>query len=306
MITDPQVLAFIAATEAAYPPEANGASAAENRRHYDAMCAVFRAPRPPGLVVEDRRLGGVPCRLYGAPTPVAVLYLHGGGYVVGGLESHDDLCAEIADATGLQVIAVDYRLAPEHRWPAQIEDVEAVWHALDRPAVVVGDSAGAALAAGLCLGLRGARQPLGQVLVYPGLGGDRAAPSYTENAEAPLLRTVDLDSYAQALHGDAPVTDPRAAPLRAPDVSGLAPAFVVSADVDPLRDDAPAWVARLRTAGVAAQWRNEPELPHGYLRARRSSDRVRRSVQAILVAIAAFAMRGDAPDTPPAGPPMAR
>lgn len=306
MITDPQVLAFIAATEAAYPPEANGASAAENRRYYDAMCAQFRAPRPPGLAVADRALGGVPCRVYGAETAVAVLYIHGGGYVVGGLESHDDVAAEIAEATGLQLIAVDYRLAPEHRWPAQIDDVLAVWQALERPAVVVGDSAGAALAAGLCLALQGARQPLGQVLIYPGLGGDRSAPSYTENAEAPLLRTVDLGAYHSALHGPGPVTDPRAAPLTAPDLTGLAPAFVVSADVDPLRDDAPAWVARLRAAGVAADWRNEPELPHGYLRARRSVDRARRSFQAILVAIAGLAARGSAGLSPPGNPPEAR
>ena len=289
MITDPQVLAFIARTEAAYPPEANGASAAVNRRYYDAMCAEFRAPRPEGLLVEDRVLGGVSCRIYGAPTAVTVLYIHGGGYVVGGLDSHDDVCAEIADATGLQVVAVDYRLAPEHRWPAQIDDVEAVWHALSRPAVVVGDSAGAHLAAALCLTLRGAAQPLGQVLIYPGLGGERTAPSYSENAEAPLLRTADLDTYHVALHGAAPLADPRARPLTAPDLSGLAPAFVVSADVDPLRDDAPAYVARLQAAGVAAIWRNEPQLPHGYLRARATSDRARRSFQAILVAIAQFA-----------------
>lgn len=289
MITDPQVLAFIAETEAAYPPEANSADAAGNRRFYDAMCDRFRAPRPAGLAVTDRRLGGVPCRIYGTATPVAVLYVHGGGYVVGGLDSHDDVCAEIADATGLQVVAVDYRLAPEHRWPAQIDDVNAVWQALDRPAVAVGDSAGAALVAGLCLGLRGLRQPLGQVLIYPGLGGDRSAPSYTDNAEAPLLRRSDLDGYRAALHGDGPVADIRARPLAAPDLSGLAPAFVVSADVDPLRDDAPAYVARLRAAGIVADWRNEPELPHGYLRARRGSDRARRSFQAILSAITRFA-----------------
>lgn len=289
MITDPQILDFIARTEATYPAEANGASAADNRRYYDAMCAVFRGPRPPDLPVEDRPLGGVPCRIYGAETAVAVLYIHGGGFVVGGLESHDDVCAEIADATGLQVVAVDYRLAPEHRWPAQIRDVEAVWQALDRPAVVAGDSAGGNLAAALCLSRQGHRQPLGQVLVYPSLGGDRSAPSYSVNAEAPMLRTVDLDSYKVALHGEGPVTDPLAAPLTASSFVGLAPAFVVSADVDPLRDDSPAYVARLRQAGVAADWRNEPELPHGYLRARRESDRARRSFQAILAATTRFA-----------------
>lgn len=291
MISDPQVLGFIARTEAAYPPEANGASAADNRRFYDAMCAVFRGPRPPGLVVGDRRIGGVPCRVYGADSAVSVVYVHGGGFVVGGLDSHDDVCAEIADATGLQVIAIDYRLAPEHRWPAQIQDVQAVWDALDRPAVIAGDSAGGMLSAALCLSRRGQRQPLGQVLIYPGLGGDGSAPSYRENAGAPLLRTEDLATYHAALHGDGPV-DPLALPLQVEDLAGVAPAFVVSADVDPLRDDARDYVQRLRAAGVAADWRNEPELPHGYLRARRESDRARRSFQAILSAIMRFAVRG--------------
>lgn len=81
--------------------------------------------------------------------------------MVGGLDSHDDVCAEIADATGLQVVAVDYRLAPEHRWSAHIEDVVAVWNAIDRPGVVAGDSAGAALAAGLCLDRHGGDQHRG-------------------------------------------------------------------------------------------------------------------------------------------------
>lgn len=287
MIRDPQVLDFIAATEAAYPPEVNGASAADNRRYYDAMCAVFRAPRPEGLAVTDRLIGGVSCRVYGAETAVGVLYLHGGGHVVGGLDSHDDICAELADATGLQVVAVDYRLAPEHRWPAALDDVRTVWDALDRPGIVAGDSAGGGLAAGLCLS-RPARMPLAQVLVYPALGGDGGAPSYRDNADAPLLRTADLDAYRRALHGDG-LPDDLAAPLQARDLSGLPPALIVTADVDPLRDDGRDYAARLRAVGVAAEWRNEPELPHGYLRARRSSDRARRSFQAIIAAIAAFA-----------------
>lgn len=293
MITDPQVLDFINKTQAAYPDETNGASVAENRRHYDTMCAIFRAPRREGLPVEDREVGAVPCRIYGEPSPVSVIYVHGGGFVIGGLESHDDVCAEIADATGLQVVAVDYRLAPEHRWPAQIRDVEAVWHALDRPAVVTGDSAGGMLAASLCLSQQGRRQPLGQVLIYPGLGGDGSAASYRDNAEAPLLRTADLNEYQNALHGEGPVTDPLAHPLRAKDLSGLAPAFIVSADIDPLRDDSSDYASRLEQAGVPVRLRNEPELPHGYLRARRQSDRARRSFQAIIAAITGFANSGN-------------
>ncbi|KAJ33461.1 lipase, partial [Agrobacterium tumefaciens] len=250
MISDPQVLAFIRKTEASYPAQANTASAVENRAYYDAMCANFRAPRPENVVVVDREIGGVPCRIYGLASPVCVLYLHGGGFVVGGLDSHDDVCAEIADATSLQTISVDYRLAPEHLWPAQINDVEAVWRALDRPVVVVGDSAGGLLAAALCLSQKSRRQPLGQVLIYPGLGGDGDAASYRDNAEAPLLRASDVIVYRDLLFGGASPRDPIARPLKAPDLSGLAPAFIVTADVDPLRDDGADYAERLSAAGV--------------------------------------------------------
>lgn len=291
MITDPQVLDFIAATEAAYPPEANGASAAENRRFYDAMCAIFRAERPEGLTVEDRAVAGVPCRFYGPQTPVLVLYLHGGGFVVGGLDSHDDICAEIADATGLQVVAVDYPLAPEHRFPAQIDATIAVWTALARPGIVMGDSAGGTLAAALCLAMRGGHMPLGEILIYPGLGGDGSAPSYSENANAPLLTTADLQGYVDMLHDGDTATDPLAAPLLAADLSGLPPGLIVTADVDPLRDDGRDYAARLAEAGVPSLWRNEAQLPHGFLRARRQSDRARRSFAAIIAAVARMAAR---------------
>lgn len=289
MIDDPQVLAFIGKTEASYPAEANTASAAENRVYYEAMCANFRISRPDEMRVEDRAIGNVVCRIYGFPSAVCILYIHGGGFVVGGLESHDDVCAEIADATGLQLISVNYRLAPEHLWPAQIDDVKAVWCALDRQAVVVGDSAGGMLAAALCLSQKGRRQPLGQVLIYPGLGGDGSAASYLENAQAPLLRTSDVMGYRNTLFGGATVTDPVAQPLKAPDLSALAPAFIVTADVDPLRDDGWAYAQRLSAAGVPVTWRNERQLPHGFLRARGMSDRARRSFQAVIVAISRFA-----------------
>lgn len=290
MISDPQVLAFIRKTEDSYPAQANTADAAENRILYDAMCANFRAPRPEKVIVVDREIGGVACRIYGLASPVCVLYLHGGGFVVGGLDSHDDVCAEIADATGLQTVSVDYRLAPEHLWPAQINDVEAVWRALDRPVVVVGDSAGGLLAAALCLSQKGNRQPLGQVLIYPGLGGDGDTASYRENAEAPLLRASDVIVYKDLLFGGTPPTDPVARPLKAPDLSDLAPAFIVTADVDPLRDDGSAYAGRLAAAGVPVTWRNEPQLPHGFLRARGMSDRARRSFQAIIAEVRRFSL----------------
>ena len=276
-VTDPEVLAFIARTEAAYPAEANLAAAAENRRYYDAMCALFRAPRPAGVTVTDTVIAGVASRRY-MPAPEAaerpfMLYSHGGGYMLGSLDSHDDICAEIAARGGLEVVATDYRLAPEHIYPAQLDDVSAVWLALTasgRPGLVAGDSAGGNLSAALCLRMRrlGAAMPIGQALVYPSLGGDKTAPSYSENAEAPLLRTSDLTHYALSYTGGDPSAhagDPELSPLRATDFSGLPPALVVTADVDPLRDDGPAYVAALRGAGVEAQWRNElttrPRLP---------------------------------------------
>lgn len=297
-IDDPEVLAFIARTEAAYPPEANTASAADNRRTYDAMCAVFRQPRPDGVSVVDDTVATVGIRTYrpaGAAPAAAVLFAHGGGFVVGSLDSHDDVCAEIAQRCGLAVVAVDYRLAPEHRHPAQLDDLETVWRWLSpqvERVVLAGDSAGGCLSAGLALRLRrhGESMPAGLVLTYPGLGGDRSWPSYTDHAEAPMLRTSDLAAYETARFGvggpQGPIED--AHPLAAADYAGLPPTFVVTADVDPLRDDGRVFVERLAGAGVAAVWRNEPQLVHGYLRARHSSRRAAASFAAVCEAVARF------------------
>lgn len=290
-VTDPEILRFIADTEAAYPADANLATAEENRRYYDAMCAVFRAPRPEGLAVRDETVAGVPVRRYspaGSADRPFLLYSHGGGFVVGGLESHDDVCAELAVATGCEVVAVDYRLAPEHLFPAQIDDVAAVWRAesASRPGIAIGDSAGGNLSAALCHRMKrtGGPMPLSQVLIYPGLGGDMSAPSYTDHAEAPMLRTVDVEAYAGMITGgdmETRRTNPEASPLCATDFTGLPPAFIVTADVDPLRDDGPAYQAALQSAGIRADWRNEPELVHGYLRARHVSRRAGESFTAI-------------------------
>ena len=291
-ITDAEVLKFIADTQAAYPDDANGASVADNRRMYDEMCRIFREPRPEGLPVRDEQVKGVPVRRYspeGAGARPFLLYSHGGGYVLGGLDSHDDVCAELSAATGCEVIAVDYRLAPEHVFPAQIDDVAALWEAESeggRQGIAIGDSAGGNLSAGLCFRMRrtGGPMPLAQVLIYPGLGGDMTAPSYTENAEAPMLRTKDIKAYAGLITGgDMEIrrTNPEVSPLVADSFAGLPPAFLVTADVDPLRDDAPAYMHALRAQGIRAEWRNEPQLIHGYLRARHRSQRAGESFRAI-------------------------
>lgn len=290
-VTDPEVLAFIEKTEALCSVTLDPTDFVTYRRHYDRMADAFRRPRPPEIAVHDAPLAGVPLRHYrpaGAADRPLVLYAHGGGLVVGSLDSHDDVCAELAAAAALEVVAVDYRLAPEHRLPAQLDDVAAAWAALTaggRPGIVAGDSAGATLVAGLCLRLRalGAAQPLAQVLIYPGLGGDRSAPSYIENAEAPLLRTADIGLYGKLYLGDAPeLADlPEISPLKATDFAGLPPALIVTADVDPLRDDGAAYAAALGGAGVPAVWRNEDQLVHGYLRARHMSRRAAESFAAI-------------------------
>lgn len=297
-ITDPDILRFIEKTEAAYPAEANDADAARNRRFYDAMCAAFRAPRPEGLPVRDETVAGVAVRRYtpeGAASRPFVLYAHGGGFVVGSLKSHDDVCAELAVATGCEVVSVDYRLAPEHLFPAQIDDVAAVWlaeTARDRRGLVAGDSAGGTLSAALCLRMRrlGGPMPLAQVLIYPGLGGDTGAPSYIENAEAPLLRARDVIGYAATITGgdlELKRSNPEASPLRAESFAGLPPALIVTADVDPLRDDGTAYHAALAAEGIRADLRNEPQLVHGYLRARHTSARAAASFTAICTWISA-------------------
>lgn len=294
-ITDPEVLSFIARSEASYPDGSTSASPIEDRRRYEAMCAVFRVSRPVGVEAVDTVAGGLPVRRYLPAAEAAerpfVIYLHGGGFVVGSLDSHDDVCAEIAAGTGLEVVAVDYRLAPEHVHPAALDDVAAVWLALTahgRPGLVAGDSAGGTLAAALCLRLRrlGAPMPVVQVLIYPWLSGDRTAPSYSMNADAPLLRTADLDGYARCRGGAAGANDAELWPLRATDFADLPPALIVTADVDPLRDDGCAYAAALSAAGGSALWQNEPELVHGYLRARHLSRRAERSFRAICAWIA--------------------
>ncbi|MEL6479731.1 MAG: alpha/beta hydrolase, partial [Pseudomonadota bacterium] len=122
LITDPEILAFIAEVEGLYPSDTASLDVAGQRRLYDAMAAHFRAPRPAGLEVRDAPVAGVPCRHYGTNGAARVVFLHGGGFSLGGLDSHDDVAAEIAARSGCPVTSVEYRLAPEHLHPAGFED----------------------------------------------------------------------------------------------------------------------------------------------------------------------------------------
>jgi acetyl esterase len=264
----------------------------------------MRQPFPDGVTAEDFDISAVePKRVIRArryrragPAPYpasAVLYLHGGGFILGGLDSHADACAGLCGATGLEVIAIAYRLAPEHLHPAQGDDAEASFLHLaagGKRIIVGGDSAGGNLAAALCLRRRtkGTPMPAGQFLIYPGLGGDRTRGSYVENANAPMLTAKEGAYYFSVRTGGLDrdkVTDPDLMPLAAEDFSGLPPAFVVTADIDPLRDDGRTYVERLKAANVTATYRNEPQLVHGYLRARHVSQRAAASFSAICRAV---------------------
>jgi acetyl esterase len=286
---------FIRRTEAHYPPETATYSIDRQREIYDRMCREFFQGYPPGVTARDEPIAGVPCRIYPGAGPATVLYLHGGGWVVGGLESHDDVCAEIRARTGLTVVSADYRLSPEHLHPAGFDDVCAVACALPGPVVIAGDSAGGNLAAAASHALRGKARIIGQVLTYPGLGGDMDAGSYITHAHAPMLTREDLMFYKDIRHGGpAPLDDPTVAPLRDPDFTGLPLTLAVSAECDPEADDARDYAAKVNAAGGRAHWSNAQGLPHGYLRARTTVPRAAASFTLMIETIAAFA-RGEWP-----------
>ena len=294
-VIDVPTWAFIARSAESYPDDTATAPIFEQRRIYDAMCRQFDQGRPKGVTTQDHPVDGVPCRHYAAAPPTTVysmptvVYLHGGGFVVGGLDSHDDVCAELCAASGLRVISVDYRLSPEHPHPAALDDTLAVTRVLlaDGPVLLAGDSAGGTLAAAASHTLRFHPNLSGQVLIYPGLGGDPNTGSYLIHAEAPMLTRDDVLFYARVRRADP--NDPTAAPLLAADLTGLPPTIAFSAECDPLADDALHYCKRLTAAGAPARRILEPGLVHGYLRARHTVPRAAASFARIITALTALA-----------------
>jgi acetyl esterase len=299
MPADPEVLAYIARTNAFYPADAYTFSADENRAWYNRYAAEMRGPIPAEVSTTDFAIAAraprraIRARRYQhaqkAHAGKVLLYLHGGGFLLGGLESHADACSGFCAATGIDVVSIAYRLAPEHQHPAQLDDVQAAFvhlHMQGLRVIVGGDSAGGNLAAAICLRQRaqGGAMPMGQLLIYPGLGGDTSLGSYVSNAYAPMLTTAESAIYFGLRTGGMDrdsASDPELMPLRVADFSGIPPAFVVTADIDPLRDDGRIYAERLQADGVAAHYRNEPELVHGYLRARHMSRRAAASFAAM-------------------------
>ncbi|WP_136616451.1 MULTISPECIES: alpha/beta hydrolase [Mesorhizobium] len=299
-LIDAETWAFIERTNSYYPPDTIDYTIAQQRGIYDRMCREFFAGYPEGVAVETSAIAtpthDIPIRIYRSArqAAVTVLYFHGGGFILGGLDSHDDVCAELCARTGHEVVSVDYRLAPEHLHPAAFDDVMSAfeWAATNRshPIVLCGDSAGGNLAAAVSHATRGhAKGPVGQVLIYPGLGGDRSKGSYVTHAEAPMLTMRDLEFYKHIRTGGQDRSgDATLAPLADTDFSNLPPTVLITAQCDPLASDGETYRDRIVAAGGRATWFEEPGLVHGYLRARHTVGRARASFTRITDAVAAL------------------
>ncbi len=251
-------------------PPLHSLSPVEARAAYAAGAGVLDISRPALQRAEDFLMAGkgdrlIPARLY-APSferlPILV-YFHGGGFTVGSIDTHDTLCRELARRSGCAVVSIDYRLAPEHRFPAAVEDAwdALVWlwaHAdlrlgLDAGRLAVGgDSAGGTLAAVTAILARDAGIGLAlQLLIYPGCGARQDTPSHRRYAQGPVLSETLIDWFFSLYLPDADRRDDwRFAPLLADDVEGVAPAWIGLAESDPVRDAAIAYGDKLRAAGV--------------------------------------------------------
>lgn len=292
---DPLARPLVDALTAAFPDLGGTVTdAVEARRILAAAPASPASAKTPPAVgaVTDRTIPGppgapdLPVRVY-LPHPDAhqhphprptVVFFHGGGYTLCGLDSHDATVRGLAARSGAVVVSVGYRLAPEHRFPAAVDDAYAAlcWAAGESAAlgsapgalVTAGDSSGGGLAAAVALRARDAGGPAValQVLLYPVLDAAQDTVSYRENADGYFLTAAHMRWFwEQYLGPDGDGTHPLASPLRAADLTGLPPAHLVTAGCDPLRDEGLAYAERLRAAGVKVTPAHYPHMFHGFL-----------------------------------------
>ncbi|HZE52409.1 MAG TPA: alpha/beta hydrolase [Bradyrhizobium sp.] len=285
---DPDAAAVFRAFQEAGRPAYETLTPSEAREYY-LQARLVTNPDPPELKsVEPLSIpsphGSIPARIYTPKTlrrpdglAPCLVFFHGGGWVIGDLDSHDVACRKLALEGQLIVISVDYRRAPEHKFPAAVEDAIAAtaWiaaHARElgieaERLLVGGDSAGGNLAAVVALAARDGNGPSisGQVLIYPATDFAMTHASHRE-PETSILLTHSVirwfrDHY---LNGEADVGDWRASPARASTLAGLPPAYVLTAGADPLRDEGDEYARRLKQAGVAVAYRTFPGQFHGF------------------------------------------
>ncbi len=289
MALDPQLKALLDAMEAMHRPALSDGTAAQGRAAFRELILGASTPEsvvPVGSVEQlgvDGAAGELAARVYrpedagtGVPT---VAFFHGGGFVIGDLDTHDNTARTLCREVSAVVVSVDYRLAPEHPWPAAVDDAVAAarWVAAHAGTLggdaarvaVAGDSAGGNLAAVVAQVFRDEGGPAlaGQLLAYPATDMTGRFPSVAENADGYFLTADDMAwfhrQYAPA--GEAPYGDPRFAPLAAGSLVGLPPAVVVTAGFDPLRDEGQTYAERLRADGVEVRERCFDTLIHGFL-----------------------------------------
>jgi acetyl esterase len=284
MPVDPPIQRMLELLASMQPRSLAAGSPDQARRAFRTLTVDSRSPRSivPVAAVEELELSGPACplraRVYrpGAAPPLAtIVFIHGGGWVIGDVETHDNQCRTLCGETGSVVLSTEYRLAPEAPFPAGLEDALAVtrWAAENVAALggdpdriaIAGDSAGGNLAAVVAQELRDTGPKLAaQLLIYPGTDFVTRYPSEEENADGYFLTREDMRWFASHYLADADPSDPRLSPLRAADLSGLPPAVVATAEFDPLRDQGDAYADALEAAGVPVVKRSYPGLIHGF------------------------------------------
>lgn len=287
MPLNPDLASFLELVQAGDSQPMHLQTPAAARASYDEATPMLDAPGAASVATQDLSL---PCadghqvgaRLYSPPSTDSLpclLFFHGGGFCIGGLDSHDALCRDLAERTPCKVLAVDYRLAPEHKFPAAYNDARDAWqwlcrhaasHGIDAGRLAVGgDSAGGTLATTLCIALKnaGQRQPALQVLLYPCTSSQQNSPSHERHGQGYLLEAETLQwMFAHYLNLPDERNDWRFAPLAAQDVSGLAPAHIALAEYDPLLDEGVAYGAKLHDAGVPVTQKIYTGMVHDFAR----------------------------------------
>jgi acetyl esterase len=275
-VLDAEIQAILDAINGLRGPAPESVPVEQARAAHDSETAQL-AGEGPEVATEDAELAGVRARIYRPENARGtVAYFHGGGWVVGNAASTEAVCRTLALASGAVVANVDYRLAPEHPFPAALDDALAATRAL-RADVVAGDSAGGNLAAVVAQKLRGELKL--QVLIYPVTDAGVNTPSYREFAEGYGLTAAGMKRFWELYLDGADGTLPDASPLRQDDLAGVAPAYIVLAESDVLRDEGEAYAKALERAGVPVTLVDAAGTIHGFWRWQRASAAARSAAQ---------------------------